>query len=142
MELHRRTIQDYGRTMSVGLVAGVALAVVFVVAAFAKARFPRGTVEAASALLGRPLPLATAPLLVCAELFVAALLSVPTTRRSGGVASLLLLAAFSVSIGRSLRAGRRPSCSCFGAASRKPISSADLVRNGALGVLALLAIAA
>ncbi|NNH74037.1 redoxin domain-containing protein [Nocardia uniformis] len=49
--------------------------------------------------------------------------------------ALVLLIVFTVAIIRLLRAGKRPACSCFGAASSVPIGWATVVRNGLLMVL-------
>lgn len=127
--------------MSVGLIAGYCLAIVFALAAYTKSRTLEATVDAASVMLGRRLPRGVGIVIVCAEGAAALLLSVPALHRAGGTVALILLLIFSFGIFRSLRAGRTPACSCFGATRAKPISSADLLRNGALGVLAVLAIA-
>jgi hypothetical protein len=136
------TAAHYRQTMSVGLVAGYCLAVIFTLAAYTKSRSLDATVDAASVMLGRRLSPMVGIVIVCAEGIAAVLLSVPALRRAGGTVALILLATFSAGIFRSLRAGRTPVCSCFGATRAKPISSADLVRNGALAVLAVLSIVA
>ena len=126
-------------------VASLVVAVVFAVAALAKARSVATTQTAAvdlgvpSALAGpvaRMLPFVEG---LAAVLLVGGLASRPVGRVGGAVA-LALLFAFSVAIARTLRAGRAPVCQCFGAMSARPIGPDALVRNVALSVLALVAL--
>jgi hypothetical protein len=128
--------------MSVGIIAALLLALVFIAAAVAKGRNPTAVSIAASELLGRSVPAGTGILVVLLEAATAVLLAVPPTRQFGGIIAATLLIAFSSAIAQSLRSNRRPQCSCFGAFTSSPISSLDLVRNGALLVLAVLAAAA
>jgi hypothetical protein len=60
--------------------------------------------------------------------------------RPGGVAALLLLAAFSVLLAGAVRRGVTAGCNCFGAARIEPVSGADLLRNVLLGLLAVAAV--
>ncbi len=76
------------------------------------------------------------------EFATAGLLALGSTRALGAVLALVLLAVFSATILRSLRAGRTPTCACFGSFSSASISSTDLVRNGALMTLAALVLLA
>ena len=119
-------------------VAALVIAFVMVRAASAKLRSRQQTAvdfEALGLLAAGPL----AVVVPAAELVTAALLVV--VPGWGGVVAAALLAAFSVVIGRLLfrPEGLRPSCACFGAASRSPVSREHLVRNGVLGILALVA---
>jgi hypothetical protein len=59
----------------------------------------------------------------------------------GGLATLMLLAFFSTFIVTRLRAGVVAPCACFGATSSQPLSWLALVRNGAMGLLAIAALA-
>ena len=72
------------------------------------------------------------------ELAVGALLVVQVGRPYVAALALVMLAAFSVAIAVRLRQGRHPRCACFGAWSAAPLSARHLVRNGALGVVALV----
>ena len=119
--------------------ARVVLAAVFVAAAIGKVRDRAGTVQSARGL-GVPARVAgpVAVALPIVELLSAVLLVVPSTSRLGALLALGLLGAFSVAIGIALRAGRTPSCHCFGARSNRPISTDDLLRNAALMVLGLV----
>lgn len=55
--------------------------------------------------------------------------------------ALVLLAVFTVVVGRLLARGQRPTCSCFGAASAAAISGWTLVRNGSIAVVVAVALA-
>ena len=57
-----------------------------------------------------------------------------------GLVALLLLGSFTALIVRRLAEGKRPPCACFGAWSAKPLGAGHVVRNGALIVLAVLAL--
>lgn len=55
------------------------------------------------------------------------------------VASALMLVAFTALLGRRLAQGSRPPCACFGAWSARPLGPGHLVRNGALLLVAMVA---
>jgi Methylamine utilisation protein MauE len=61
--------------------------------------------------------------------------------RSGGVVALAALGGFSAVLVGVLRDGRRATCRCFGAITAGRVSRAELVRNGALALLAVVALA-
>ncbi len=126
--------------MSIQLIAAIILAVVFGLSATAKSRNFDRTLAAVNALTGTDSPRATAHLLTMVETLVAISLIVPRTRAKGAILALILLTMFSALIARSLRAGRTPPCFCFGNLSSQPISNLDLVRNAALGILAVVAL--
>ncbi|MDH3295540.1 MAG: hypothetical protein OER95_14570 [Acidimicrobiia bacterium] len=120
--------------------AAVFMAALFALAAGAKLRRNQRTVTDFAGLglrLSRPLAVA-APV---AELMVAAALLVRP--QIGGSAAVVLLAGFTVVLARALRSargrGQSVNCSCFGSLSRNPVSSATLVRNGVLMVVAAVA---
>ncbi|MFI6045264.1 peroxiredoxin family protein [Nocardia sp. NPDC051321] len=69
------------------------------------------------------------------ELVVAVAVLPSQTAVWAGVGALVLVAAFTTVVIGLLARGRRPACSCFGAASSAPIGPATLVRNTALAVL-------
>lgn len=122
-----------------GYVAAVVLAAVFVLAAAAKLARPHDASGAFRAL-GLPAPGALAWGVPVVELVLgAALLAAP---RAGAAGALAVLGAFSAVLLRAVRAGVTAPCACFGTASSRPVSSADLVRNGLLGVLAACALLA
>jgi peroxiredoxin/uncharacterized membrane protein YphA (DoxX/SURF4 family) len=115
------------------------LAAVLAVAAVAKLMDRRGA-ERAITDLG--LPQATAPLLAwivpVVELTIAALLLPATTAWWGGVAALVLLAAFTATMAINLWRGRTPDCHCFGQLTAGPIGRGTLLRNLLLVALAAL----
>lgn len=117
--------------------AAAVLAVVFVVAAGAKARHRTATASEFTEL-GLLAPDLLARVVPAAELVIAIALLV--ARPVGGVAAFALLAAFTTVLYNVTRSGRVVSCRCFGAMSSRPVSTLTLVRNGVL--LALAAIAA
>ena len=128
--------------MVVTLIARLLLAAVFAVAAVTKLADREGTKKAVIAF-GTPERLAAplAILLPLAELAVAGLLLPATTAVYGAVGALVLLAVFSIAIAVSLARGRTPDCHCFGQLHSEPASWKTLVRNGALAVVAVVALA-
>jgi uncharacterized membrane protein YphA (DoxX/SURF4 family) len=122
-----------------GYTCALALAAVFVRAGAAK--LARPSVAASSfAALGAPAPTLLARGVPLAELLTAvALIASP---RAGAAVALLLLAAFSLFLGRAVASGATAPCNCFGAARAEPVSAADLARNGLLAAPALAALAA
>lgn len=120
--------------------AALVLAAVFVVAAVAKGRDQASTVASFRGLR-LPAPGLMAKVVPLVEGVVAiGMVVAPTT-----VAwpALVLLAIFSVVIGRAVAAGSTVSCACFGggaqAADERPVSTLELVRNAGLGALAIVA---
>ena len=123
-----------------GWMARVVIALVFVAAAVGKVRDPAGTRQGARDL-GVPERSAgpTARALPMVEGAIAALVLVPATHRIGAALAVVLLAIFTAAIAGALRSGRSPACHCFGAVAARPIGTDTLVRNGALIVLAVVA---
>lgn len=120
-----------------GYACALVLAGVFVRAGVAKAVRPAET-AAGFVALGVPASPVTARIVPVVELALAAiLLAAP---RAGGVAALVLLAAFTAFVGRTLRRGLAVPCNCFGAARAEPVSRVDLLRNLLLGGLAVAAL--
>lgn len=64
---------------------------------------------------------------------------VTPTARPAAIASVLLFAAFTALLAWNLSKGRAPACNCFGSASGEPISWRTIVRNLALGAVAVVA---
>ena len=122
-----------------GMAAAGVLAATFAWAGAAKLGRPAETAAGFAALgLGRPG--APAKIVPAVELVLAvSLLAAPAV---GAAAALVLLAAFSGVLLRALGRGVAVPCACFGQAGGPPLSSVDLVRNGLLGGLAVLATAA
>ena len=123
---------------SLAAVASFVLAGTFAIAAILKFRDP-GATRRSMADFGLPSPHLLAVAVPVTELATALLLVVD--RRTGGPCAVALLVAFTTLIVGRLVAGRRDSCGCFGTWSSRPLSWRDLVRNGvltALGVLAAL----
>ena len=115
----------------------LALAGVFVVAAWAKLRHPEST-RTDIAALGLPNRM-VAPVsfgLPVVELVVAALLLIEPLHEIGSVAALGLLGLFTAVLMTNLLRGRRPACACFGALASAPIGWTSVGRNVALMVAA------
>lgn len=130
---------------ALAIVAALVVAGAFSLAGVAKARDRAATTTAARDLGVRPtLAPTVATVLPVLELATALLLLIGALSRTlrivGGVGAITLLAAFSMAIARTLKAGRRPVCHCFGALASKPIGPDSLVRNGALAALAVVAV--
>lgn len=74
---------------------------------------------------------------VVAEAAVPVLLAVPAWTQVGFGWAVLVLAAFTTAIVRSLRRGIRAPCHCFGPSAR-PLGSGHVTRNVALGLAGLV----
>ncbi len=124
------------------LIIRVALAGVFIASGIAKLLDREGGRQAVSDF-GIPDrfagPIAIA--LPFVELAVALLLIPRDTAWWGALGALALLVVFSAEIAYNLSRGNRPDCHCFGQLSADPISPRHLIRNGVLGLLALLVVA-
>ena len=120
----------------VAIAGAVILAVVFMVAAVAKARDPDGTARD-FASLGLPRSRWWATGVPVVEVLTAiALIIAPGW---GGVVATTLLVGFTVTLAAVVRSGRVVTCACFGGASAEPVSVRDLVRNAVLMVPAVAA---
>ena len=95
----------------------------------AKAIHDFGAPDWLSVPLARVLPLA--------ELAIAVLLFAEPTAVWGAAGAGLLLLLFTAAISVNLARGRAPQCRCFGQLTSSPIGWPSLVRNGALGVMAV-----
>jgi hypothetical protein len=118
--------------------ASVILAAVFVVASVTKLAAPAAWVGQAGGL-GVPRPIALVVPVV--EAVLGAWLLVQWERRAAAIAAAVVIAAFSALIVVRLAQGRRPPCACFGSLSARPLGPGSLVRNAALLVVAMLAMA-
>lgn len=116
--------------------AGGVLAIVFLVASIAKLRDPANT-RLSLATMGLPIPRILAIAIPIIELLTAILLILDP--RTGGPCAVALLVAFSTLIAGRLAAGQRQGCSCFGTWSTKDLSWRNLMRNGLLTILGVLA---
>ncbi len=115
------------------------LAIVFALAAMAKLR-DRSSLARTLPAYGAP-AWAVAPLTTAIpvfELVAAGLLLWEATVASGAALALLLLLAFSATIGVALARGQAPDCACFGAATVEPIGSHTLWRNATLIAMATI----
>lgn len=120
----------------VAIAASVLLGVAFLVAGGAKvAAGPSWPAEAHA--LGAPRWVV--PVLPWAEIVLGAALVSQLARRPAALVAGALLVAFSALLAVRIAQGRRPPCACFGAWSTRPIGPVDLVRNGLLLALALVA---
>ncbi|MHB8467203.1 MAG: MauE/DoxX family redox-associated membrane protein [Acidimicrobiales bacterium] len=117
-------------------IAAVALAGVFAWAALAKA-VATERVAAAFGALGLPTPRVLAVLVPLVELVTAAVLCVRPDL--GGFLALGVLLVFTAVVVRSLAVRSPAGCGCFGSRRVEPASPADVVRNGLLGALAVVA---
>jgi uncharacterized membrane protein YphA (DoxX/SURF4 family)/thiol-disulfide isomerase/thioredoxin len=131
-------VSETGLEAFVLLALRVALALVFVVAGFAKLRDPEGT---AGMLAGFGVPARltalSARLLPLSELVVAALLGLNMTVGVGAATSTVLLSLFTAAMVANLVMGRKVSCRCFGQAAPADVGPVTLVRNGVLIALSL-----
>jgi hypothetical protein len=122
-----------------GMAAAGVLAVTFAWAGASKLARPQGTAAGFADLgLSRPAVLAGAVPVVELALAVA-LFAAPA---AGGAVALVLLAGFSGVLVRALRRGAEVRCACFGRAGGPPLSWVELVRNGLLAALSVVALAA
>jgi uncharacterized membrane protein YphA (DoxX/SURF4 family) len=121
--------------MSAADALALALAAVFAWAGAAKAVDRRTTARTFRAL-GLPAVTALTTVVPATELLLAAgLVLVPG---AAAPVALAVLAGFTVLLFRARRAGVAVGCGCFGTARRGPVSGRDLVRNGVLGLVAVV----
>ena len=117
--------------------AALVLAAVFAWAAVAKVAARPATIASFRGL-GLPAPAALAAAVPAVELALAVGLVVVPAPAS--FAALAVLLGFSVVIGRAVAGGSSVGCACFGGgAEDRPVSVLELVRNGGLGALAIVA---
>lgn len=119
------------------LLARLALAIVFLVAGFAKLADREGSRQAlvgfgVPAMLARPFGL----LLPLAEIAAAIALIPRASAVYGGIAAVALLLLFCLGIVGSLARGQAPDCHCFGQIHSSPAGWSTLGRNGALAIVA------
>ncbi|HET8586947.1 MAG TPA: MauE/DoxX family redox-associated membrane protein [Candidatus Limnocylindria bacterium] len=127
---------------SVVLAARLLLTIVFVVAAVGKFMDLRGS-RASLVGFGVPEGLANplGTLLPFLELAVAIALVPRPTATAGAIGAVVLLTVFVAGVSNALRKGEAPPCNCFGAIHSEPASPRTLVRNAALAVVAIVALA-
>jgi len=117
----------------------IVLAAVFAWAGVAKL-LRRADTAASFVALGVPAARGLAVVVPLVELALAAGLVLRPAL--AGWAALALIFAFTVVIWRAIHRGIKAPCSCFGTASKEPVSTNEIVRNGMLAGLAVLATAA
>src|SRR5215204_5851556 len=117
------------------LVARLALAAIFVIAAVGKLLDLPGS-RRSLVEFGVPPRAASVggTLLPVAELAVATALVVQPWAQWGGVAALVLMLAFVGGISNALARGEQPDCNCFGALHSAPAGRRTLARNSALAI--------
>jgi uncharacterized membrane protein YphA (DoxX/SURF4 family) len=120
------------------LLIRVPLGLVFLAVGILKAGTPGANAQAAEALgvprsLARPAGHALAPAEIACGLGLLTTAAAPWA----AAATLTLLTTFTALVAGNLVTGRRPTCGCFGTASRRPIGWLTVTRN-----LTLMAIAA
>lgn len=124
--------------IGIGMTLAVVLAAVFAIAGAVKLTSPsKTTVELAG--LGVPLPGLVARTLPPAELALAGLLLVAPSW--GGLVATGALLVFTSFVLRAVRSGSTVFCGCLGSLSGAPVSSSTVVRNGALLLMAIAAMA-
>jgi uncharacterized membrane protein YphA (DoxX/SURF4 family) len=124
---------------TVGLVASIALGIVFLVSGGSKLAAGPSWPQQAKALGA---PMFVVPLLPWFELALGALLVVQLAPVVAASVALAVLVAFTALIVRRLAEGRHPPCACFGSWSSRPLGWGHVARNAgfiALAALALLA---
>ena len=121
-----------------GLEAAAALVLGAVFAWAGTAKLARRQATAASfAALRVPAPRSMAVVVPLAELaLAAALLAAPALGAWGAV---VLLLAFTAVLARAVVRGVDAPCACFGSARPEPVSTTEIVRNGGLIALAVIA---
>ncbi|WP_433892065.1 MauE/DoxX family redox-associated membrane protein [Streptomyces sp. CA-111067] len=124
--------------------ARLVLAGVFAVSAASKLRSARAfaSFEEAVARLGGVPGRVLRPVsagLAGAEALLAVAVLVPATAFAAVLLSAVMLLTFSAALARALRAGEPVRCNCFGP-SQRPVSAAQLTRNGLLIALAAAAL--
>ena len=125
------------------LIARLLTAGVFVVSGGAKLADRAGTRRAVTDF-GVP-PRLVRPVaegLPWAELGAAALVLIPPTAWWGALASLLLLASFTVAVSVNLGRGRTPECRCFGQLASSTVGPGTLIRNAIISLPVLFLVVA
>jgi uncharacterized membrane protein YphA (DoxX/SURF4 family) len=123
---------------TVALVASIVVGLAFLVAGGSKLAAGRSWPAQATALGAPAIAIPTLPWL---ELGIGAALVLQLGRPVAALAAVVLLIAFSGLIALRLSQGRRPACACFGVWTARPIGPSNLLRNGVLLVLSVVALA-
>jgi peroxiredoxin len=120
------------------LVARIALALVFAVAAAAKLLDREATRASLTGFgVSERLAAPAAVALPVAELSTAVLLLVTSTAPWGAVAAVALLLVFALGIARAMARGAELDCNCFGQLRARPVGPRTLARNGVLAAVAV-----
>ena len=119
--------------------AALVLAAVFLWAGVAKL-LRRDDTQASFSALRLPAPAALAVVVPIVEIALAAALVLRPAIAAW--AALALIGAFTAVIWLAIARGIEAPCSCFGTARKEPVSTNEIVRNGMLAGLAVLATAA
>lgn len=122
----------------VGLMASVALGLVFLVSGGSKiAAGDAWPVEARA--MGAPA--VAVPVVPWAEIVLGAVLAMQLAPLAAGIVALVVLFAFTALIVRQLAHGKHPACACFGAWSAKPLGVGHVARNLVFAALAVAVVA-
>lgn len=124
--------------LAASLAARTCLATIFLFAAAMKLRRPVRARQAMSDFgVAQRFAGLTAVGVVAAEVLVGVALLIPSSARWGAIATLALLAAFSVAVAVVLRRGELVACNCFGSLTERPVGGATLARNACLAGIAI-----
>ncbi len=121
---------------TIGAIAAVVLAAVFLLAAVTKLARPTEWRAQASDL---GVPAVLVPVVPFVEAALGALLLVQWHRHVVAWCAAVVLAAFTGLLVVRLAQGRRPPCACFGSLSAKPIGPGSVARNVLFIAVAVLA---
>ena len=124
---------------AIAYVSALVLAAVFVWAAAGKLARPARTATTFAAL-GVPTPAVAARVIAVVELALAALLA--WRPRPGGLAALVLLAAFTAFLAARRRRGVTAGCGCFGSTAGGAAAAIEVTRNVLLALAAVVALGA
>ncbi len=124
---------------AIGLIASIALGLVFLVSGGTKLATGPAWPEQARALGA---PTFTIGALPWFEIALGAVLVMQLAPVAAAAVALVVLTAFTALIARRLAEGRRPPCACFGTWSAKPLGAGHVARNVAFMALAVIVIAA
>lgn len=121
----------------VGVVASVVVGLLFVLAGASKLAIGPAWPEQAR---GFGAPRWAAAVVPWVELAIGAALVAQLARPLPAIAAIAILLLFTALIVRHLRAGRAPTCACFGAWSAKPVGPGHLARNSVFLAFAVVAL--
>lgn len=128
-----------GGVNTIGLIASVAIGVMFIVSGGLKLASGRDWMRQA-ADLDVPRPLAV--VVPWYELVLGAILLTGVARPWPAIVAVVTLIVFTAFLARRMLDGTRPPCACFGSRSTRPLGRRHLARNAALIAVAAVGILA